>query len=205
MQAVEWQRETPPHPPLLSLTAADHQYHRKAKKPRLAYRWYRLSIVFIAAVSTAAGGSFDLLSHHLCRVLGIRTWTCRCCLGFSIPRGLPAPCFWPPMTGVQLRISSRDHQCEYRQTWHHYELTRWFLGAQEINAWSDYGTNRGFALSCDSIPLTILTVCIRSLITWLLGHHRPAIFAYQTEDNEVLGFRAPSCLMLPYIYSRWVA
>ena len=35
----------------------------------------------------------------------------------------------------------------------HYKLTCWFLGAQEINAWSDYGTNHGHALSCDSIPL----------------------------------------------------
>ena len=112
MHAVEWQRETPPRPPLLLLTAADHQYHKKAEKPRLAYRWCQLSIVFIAAVSTATGGSFDLLRHRLCRVLGIHTRTCRCCLGFSIPQGLPAPCLWPPTTRGQLRISSAS---KYRQ------------------------------------------------------------------------------------------
>ena len=95
--------------------------------------------------------------HHLCRVLGIHTRTCRCCLGFSIPWGLPAPCLWPPMTGVQLCIFSLAMNVNTDRCWRHYELTRWFLGAQEINAWSNYGTNRGHALSCDSIPLIVIS------------------------------------------------
>ena len=163
MHAVEWQREMQPRPPLPLLTAADHQYHRKAGKPRLAYRQCRLSIVFIAAVSTAASGSFDLLSHRLCRVLGI-------------PADLPllswlqhttGPANTTPLATIDrspVAYFVRDHECEYRQTLtslRAHMLISW--GAQEINMWSDYGTNRRHALSCDSIPLSAEKFKVRSI------------------------------------------
>ena len=154
MHAVEWQREKPPRPPLPLLTATDHQYHRKAEKPRLAYRWCWLSIIFIAAVSTAAGGSFDLLSHHghrLCRVLGIHTQTCHYCVWFQHTMPLatndPSP----------VAYFIHDHECEYREMLtslraHMLISWGWFLGTQEINAWYDHGTNCGRALLCDFNP-----------------------------------------------------
>ena len=101
MYVVQWngrgRRQT--HPPLPLLTAVDHQYHRKAEKPRLAYRWCRLSIVFIAAAWSASSHTDLLLLSWLQHTTG--------------------PASTKPLaTNDQNPVAYfvRSHECEWRQT-----------------------------------------------------------------------------------------
>ena len=118
----------------------------------IAYRWCRLSIVFIAAVSTAVGGSFSCSAITSCVEFLASTR--------RLAIAVLASAYHGPVSTMPLATNDWSpvayficgHGTDRR--WRHYEPTRWFLGAQEINAWSDYRTNRGRALSCDSILLT---------------------------------------------------